>query len=235
MPLHYGFAFGGTHIYKKGSGDKEQILTEALLSNPVGTGWVGPKTGAELNDMAAPTLERLNSPVKSPSGKYDPVALSAVARHWHPRTKYVGTYDAHWQKEIFPFLPEDFDDQFHQCAPEDQQIPYPKGGEEVVLLNMMIGRERVRFKLPKLDNMQVRILRKDYSVVTQNAVVDTLYFEPEEERFSAVWRVSVPIQRRIQEFDTVAIGPIDIHWWQNKILGINGNGCAGCKSQKEQT
>ncbi|HEX8610687.1 MAG TPA: DUF2169 domain-containing protein [Telluria sp.] len=233
MPLHYGFAFGGTRTYKKGSGDKVQILTEALLSNPAGAGWVGPKTSAELNDMPAPSLEPLNSPVKSPSSKYQPAALSAVARHWHPRTQYVGTYDAHWQKEICPFLPEDFDDQYHQCAPEDQQIPYPQGGEEVVLLNMMAGRETVRFKLPKLDNMQVRILHKDYSVVTPNAVVDTLYFEPEKERFSAVWRVSVPIKRRIQEFDTVAIGPIDVQWWQNKILGIDGNGCAGCGSGTE--
>lgn len=235
MPLHYGFAFGGTRTYKKGSGDKVKILTEALASNPAGAGWVGPKTSAALNEMPAPTLEPLHSRVKSPSIKYEPAALSAVARHWHPRTQYVGTYDEHWQTEICPFLPEDFDDQYHQCAPQDQQISYPKGGEEVVLLNMMAGRETVRFKLPKLDNMQVRILRKDYSVATPTAVVDTLYFEPDQERFSAVWRVSVPIKRRIQEFDTVAIGPIDVHWWQNKVLGVDGRGCAGCGNQTEQS
>lgn len=234
MPLHYGFAFGGTRTYKKSNCDKMQIMTEAFLSNPAGAGWVGPKTSADLNNMHAPNLESLGSPVKSPTGKYQPAALSAIARHWHPRTQYAGTYDEYWKNEIFPFLPEDFDCQFHQCAPENQQIPYPKGGEEVVLLNMMQGRETVRFKLPKLDNMQIRILRKDYSVVTPKAVVDTLYFEPDQERFSAVWRVSVPIMQRIHEFDTVAIGAIDINWWQSKIMGMDGNECAGCGSQVEQ-
>jgi hypothetical protein len=228
MPLHYGLAFGGTRTYQKGSGNKAQTLTEALLTNPAGTGWGGNKTSGDLDGVAAPCLQAMGESISSPTGKYTPVALSAVARHWQPRTQYVGTYDAHWQQEICPFLPEDFDEQYHQCAPQDQQMAYPTGGEEVILRNMMAGRDYVRFKLPKLDQLQVRILRKDYTVATPTAVVDTLYFEPEKERFSAVWRVSVPIQRRIQEFSTVAIGPIDVDWWHNKIMGLDGQGCAGC-------
>lgn len=228
MPLHYGFAFGGTRTYQKGRGDTLQTLTETLAGNPVGLGWVGLKSGAALHDLPAPSLEPLGEPVRSPTGKHQPVALSAVARQWPLRKQYAGTYDAHWQQQIFPFLPEDFDEQFHQCAPQDQQIPYPKGGEEVVLLNLMAGRETVRFKLPALDQLQIRVLRKDYSVATPEAVVDTLYFEPDSERFTAVWRASVPVLRRIQEFDTVAIGPIDIQWWRNKILGVDGDGCSGC-------
>ncbi|MDQ1812406.1 DUF2169 domain-containing protein [Massilia sp. CCM 9210] len=233
MPLHYGFAFGGTRTYQKGSGDKVQTLTETLAGNPVGQGWVGPKTGAELHDLPAPSLEALSDPVRSPTGKHRPAAFSAVARQWPVRRQYAGTYDAHWQQHTFPFLPEDFDEQFHQCAPADQQIPYPKGGEEVVLLNLMAGHEIVRFKLPALDKLQIRVLRKDYSVATPVPVVDTLYFEPDSERFTAVWRASVPVLRRIQEFDTVAIGPIDLQWWSNKILGVDGNGCIGCDSRKE--
>ena len=65
-------------------------------------------------------------------------------------------------------------------------MDYPCGGEQVVLRNMMLGRADVRFALPKLDGMQVRALRNDYSSETLAAVVDTLYFEPEEQRFSAV-------------------------------------------------
>jgi hypothetical protein len=228
MPLHYGLAFGGTRTYQKGSGDKAQTLTEALLSNPAGTGWGGPKTSGDLDGVAAPSLQAMDETISSPTGKYTPIAFSAVARHCQPRSQYVGTYDAHWQQEICPFLPEDFDEQYHQCAPQDQQMAYPQGGEEVILRNMMAGRDYVRFKLPKLDQLQVRILRKDYSVATPTAVVDTLYFEPEQERFSAIWRVSLPIQRRIQEFSTIAVGPIDVDWWHNKIMGLDGEGCAGC-------
>ena len=232
MPLHFGFAFGGTRTYQKGSGDKAQTLTETLAGNPVGQGWVGPKTGAELHDLPAPNLESLGDPIRSPTGKHQPAAFSAVARQWPVRKQYAGTYDAHWQQHTFPFLPEDFDEQFHQCAPEDQQIPYPNGGEEVVLVNLMAGRETVRFKLPALDKLQIRVLRKDYSVATPEAVVDTLYFEPDSERFTAVWRASVPVRRRIQEFDTVAVGPIDLQWWRSKILGVDGEGCTGCDSEQ---
>jgi hypothetical protein len=234
MPLHYGLAFGGSRTYQKGRGDNAQTLTESLLTNPAGLGWVGPKTRSEVDGLSAHCLEALDDPVSNPRGKHKPVAFSAIARHWQPRTQYVGTYDEHWQQEICPFLPEDFDEHYHQCAPQDQQIAYPQGGEDVVLCNMMAGRETVRFKLPRLDNMQIRILRKDYTTANPIAVVDTLYFEPDQERFSAIWRASVPIQRRIQEFDTVAIGPIDLNWWQNKILGLDGEGCAGCGGNTSQ-
>jgi len=233
MPLHFGFAFGGTRSYQKGRGDTMQLLTETLDSNPVGLGWVGSKTGEQLHDLPAPSLEPLGEPVNSPTAKHQPAAFSAVARQWPARRKFAGTYDAHWQQQTFPFLPEDFDEQFNQCAPADQQIPYPKGGEEVVLLNLMAGQEIVRFKLPALDKLQIRVLRKDYSVATPEAVVDTLYFEPDSARFTAVWRASVQVIRRIQEFDTVAIGPVDLQWWNNKILGVDGNGCSGCGSRQD--
>ncbi|WP_230675146.1 hypothetical protein [Ralstonia solanacearum] len=75
--------------------------------------------------------------------------------------------------------------------------------------------------------MQFRVLRKDYSTEMPEAVVDTLYFEPDAGRFSAVWRASVPIRRRLHEFDTVAIGPIDPAWWEAKQTGQAG-GCEGC-------
>lgn len=231
MPLHFGLAFGGTRSFRKGSGNSAQILSESLLSNPEGTGWGGSKTGGDLDGVAAPNLQALDESISNPTGNYTPVALSAVARHWQPRSGYAGTYDQHWQQEICPFLPEDFDEQYHQCAPRDQQIDYPKGGEDVIFRNMMAGRDDVRFKLPKLDRMQVRILRKDYSVADLNAVVDTLYFETEKARFSAVWRVSVPIRRRIQEFSVVAVGTIDPDWWEAKRSGRGD--CVGCAGGDE--
>jgi len=40
-------------------------------------------------------------------------------------SQYSGTYDEAWQRDMAPLLPEDFDEQFFQRAPPDQQIPYP--------------------------------------------------------------------------------------------------------------
>jgi hypothetical protein len=222
--LHYGLAFGGTRSYQQGS----QALSEAFLANPNGIGWAGSKTSGDIEGQPAPCLEALDDPITSPRGKHKAAAFSAIGRHWAPRKDYAGTYDEAWRKNDFPFLPQDYNEQFNQCAPVDQQMGYPKGGEPVILSNMMLGRPDVRFVLPPFDHMQVRALRTDYSSETLQAVVDTLYFEPEEKRFSAVWRVSLPIRRRLQEFDTIAVGPINLRWWADKAAGINGSGCAGC-------
>lgn len=127
---------------------------------------------------------------------------------------------------MFPFLPDDFDEQFNQCAQKDQQMAYPVGGEQVVLHNMMAGCPDVRFKLPKLDGLKLRILRADYSTEEPMIVPDTLYFETDEQRFSVVWRASVPVRRRLQEFTTVAVGPVSAQWWRDKSLGLGS--CAGC-------
>lgn len=224
MPLHFGMAFGGTRTWEKG----DEVLSEALLSNPSGIGWFGKHSKDQIDGAPAPCLESITDAVSRPDGQYVPAAFSAVGRHWAPRKDYAGTYDEHWQREVFPFLPEDFDDRFHQCAPEDQQMAYPKGGESVILKHMVADRPDVRFFLPRLDRMNVHVLRTDYSTEKPDAVVDTLYFEPDQERFSVVWRACVPIRRRAQEFDTVAVGSIRTQWWSERKSDIDG-GCPGCK------
>lgn len=233
MPLHFGVAFGGTRTYKKGWGENAQMLFEAKLENPIGLGWFGSRADESADGYAAPHLEALDDPVRKPNGKQKPIAFSAIARHWQPRPKYAGTYDQQWQRDVFPFLPEDFDEQFNQCAPTDQQMAYPSGGEQVILRNMMIGRPDVRFKLPRIDNVTVRILRRDYSSEQLLAVPDTLYFEPDHLRFSVVWRVSTLVQRSVDEFKTLAVGPISGQLWREKAFGADG--CDGCGNSGDQT
>ena len=219
MPLHYGLAFGGAH--------EDARQPSVLLANPVGIGWPGSLSDAQLEGHPAPCLEAVGQPVQKPRGNHQPAAFSAVARHWAPRKDFAGTYDAQWQEDVFPFLPEDHDEQFNQCAPRDQQMDYPHGGEEVVFHHLMQGRPRVHFRLPPLDGMGVRVLRTDYSTEAPVAAVDTLFFEPDAGRFSAVWRASTPIRRRLQEFDVIAIGPVDPAWWAARQNGSD-SGCTGC-------
>lgn len=235
LPLHFGFAFGGARTYQSSRGGQTETLAECLLENPAGIGFAGPNTLSQIDGAPAPCLEALDEPIVSPDAKRRPVALSAIGRHWAPRKDYAGTYDETWRKNVFPFLPEDFDERFHQCAPSDQQMPYPIGGEPVVLRNMMAGCPDVRFQLPPLDTVTVRILRTDYSSETHKAMVDTLFFEPDLQRFSAVWRIATPIRRRLQEFDTIAIGPVDPAWWAAKVAGHDGGGCAGCGSPSDES
>lgn len=225
QPLHHGLALGGSREFEHNG----QRLTEAHLHNPAGSGWAGAQTQAQLDGEAAPQLEHPDEPVTKPDAPLLPCALSAIGRHWLPRKQFAGTYDEAWQRDVFPLLPLDFDEQFHQCAPLDQQMSYPQGGEAVRLIHLVPGRPDVSFKLPNLP-LPVRVLRNDYTRETPEPVVDTLFFEPEQRRFNVVWRATVPIHRRIQEFMAVAIGPVDKAWWTAKSLGLDEVGCPGCQA-----
>lgn len=225
MPLHFGMAFGGTHNRALANGE---VDAEVFDDNPVGLGWAGPRTIGHAKDQPMPCLESLERPVRSPEDTAPACALSALPVHHPSRQRHAGTYDAAWRRDVFPFLPEDFNDLFHQSAPEDQRIPYPVGGEEVALTHMQEGQPHLRFTLPPLDQLQIRVLRKDYGIEQPRAQVDTLFFETEARRMTAVWRASVPIRRRIQEFDTIAIGPVDEAWWRARSLGLEDAHCAGC-------
>lgn len=229
IPLHYGFAFGGTHPYVDRKG---QTLTDTFLDNPVGAGWSGPHTQDAALSTPLPCLEDFDDPISSSVARHRPVALSPIPRQSPQRIVYAGTYDEAWRTSQFPLPPQDFDEHFHQCAPQDQQIEHPRGGEEVELIHLLADRPALHFYLPDLRST-VRVLRTDYSVESLPAVVDTLFFETQANRFSAVWRASTPIRRRLQEFDTIAVGPVDPSWWQAKSLGIEGE-CAGCRQTAEQ-
>jgi hypothetical protein len=227
MPLHHGFAFGGTRWYEKGRGAQAERLCEAHLANPAGLGFAGKHTLDQIHGQSAPNLENPLAALGAPDSKQAPSAFSAIGRHWLPRREFAGTYDEAWQRNVFPLLPADFDERFHQCASVDQQLTFPTGAEPVRLLNMVKGQPDLKFNLPRLP-MQVSVLRKDYSSAAPIAVVDTLFFETEKSRFSAVWRASLPLKRRLQEIDSVAIGPVNPSWWQAKLAGRDGD-CIGCE------
>lgn len=225
MPLHLGMAFGGSNAYEDAAGED---AIEVYEPNPVGMGWVGSQRIAQAKGRPLPCVEAFDEPVIRPDGKVRPMALSAIAVHAPERQRYAGTYDEAWRHDVFPFLPEDFDERYHHSAPPDQRIAYPQGGEEVQLIHMLADQPHARFKLPALNALQMRVLRKDYSVEQPTVHADTLFFETEARRFSVVWRASVPIRRRIQEFNTVAVGPLDEQWWRARSLGLDESGCAGC-------
>ena len=224
MPLHLGLGFGATRSYVK----NKETNVEAFDANPIGIGWAGPHTIGNMAGQPMPCLEDFNDPIERPDGKHRPMGLNGISANVPERSQYAGTYDEAWRRDVFPFLPEDFDERFYQSAPADQRVNYPQGGEDVQLVHMRKGQPHIKFKLPPLNDLQVRILRKDYSIEQPQVHADTLFFEPDAGRFSVVWRASVSIRRRIQEFNTIAVGPIDKQWWRARSLGLDESGCEGC-------
>ena len=229
MPLHYDNAFGGCLVHKP---DDANSAVDTYLVNPVGTGWATTRTRRQLTNQRAASLEFPDDAIKNALGNHRPAALGAIGSHWQQRSQFAGTMNEHWQKNVFPFLPEDFDARFHQVAPQDQQMPYPTSGEQVVLINLMENRPRVEFQLPGIGSMPVRILRKDYSSELLQAVADTVFFEPDENRFSVVWRTKTPLRKNLREIDCIAAGKVSAEWWHNKMMGTDG--CETCGKNKEE-
>lgn len=225
LPLHYGLAHGGTRSYVDEHGN---TLYESFRANPEGRGWAGKMTRNQLHDAPAAQIEALDDPIRDPGRAHRVAGLGAIPRHWPARLQYAGTMDERWRREVFPFLPEDFDERFHQAAPEDQQIEFPRGGERVRLINLLADQPELEFRLPSLE-MPVRVLRRDFSAEHVQAHADTLFFETEERRFSVVWRTQLPVLRHISEFDLVAVGKVAPEWWRQRSLGLDEN-CVGCSA-----
>ncbi|HDH0829066.1 TPA: DUF2169 domain-containing protein [Klebsiella oxytoca] len=229
ISLHYGNAFGGEYVWQDSQGNEQRDI---FINNIVGTGYGDAKNQASFTNCRLPQVELSQDVVKSPDSLPVPGAFSVQPRNHPARLQYAGTYDEHWRNEVAPFLPEDFDERYFQCAPPDQQIDYPQGGERVMLMNMHKERPTIEFQLPHLGRIPVRILTMDYDEYELTPLADTLYFEPDEERFSIVWRTSLPLKRRIQEIHTVAIGAVGKAWWQRRATG-GGEGCGGCKDKRD--
>lgn len=199
MPLSYDRAFGGVDANHR---DTQKL--KAFLANPVGRGMHVHLDRKFVEGQPLPNTEELNKPVTRPDGDYTPMSFGPIGRAWQPRVPFAGTYDQNWLDNIFPFLPPDFDDRYYQATPLEQQIPYPRGGEPVVLVNLT-PEGRTTFQLPE-KNMLVWFLLQNGEEKGLPAVMDTIILEPDARRFMLVWRAAMPLKRNMFEVEMVVVG-----------------------------
>ncbi len=212
MPVTYDRAFGGVDDH-----DPDESRHSAYMANPVGRGYHRKLKGGLIDGTPMPNTEEAGHGVKMPNLDYRPMAFGPVGRGWSPRLGYAGTYDDHWLEHVFPFLPSDFRDAYYQAAPEDQQIPYPRGGEPVVLFNLT-PEGRTAFRLPEMD-VPVIFFRKAGDRHETSAVIDTIALAPDAGLFTMSWRASIPLRRNIFEIPQVLAGRMSRAWWRARELG----------------
>ena len=143
MPISYDNAFGGRD---ESRGDPASVKT--FLANPVGRGYSHFKE--KIDGKPLPNTEERERSVVDANGSYRPMSLGPIGRSWQPRIGHAGTYDQEWLDQRAPFWPDNFDYRYFQAAPVDQQIPYPTGGEQVVLSGLTQD-EYVTFALPSVS------------------------------------------------------------------------------------
>jgi hypothetical protein len=199
-PITYDRAFGGSDFTHPDPA-KHAVCPE----NTVGIGFNAHAEPEALDRKPLPNTEETGNPITRPIGSYRPMAFGPIGRSWQPRVGFAGTYDQNWLDNIFPFLPPDFDEQYYQAAPPDQQLPYPQGGEPVVLSNLTPEGRRV-FLLPRIG-LLVWFFMKNGEEKEARAVIDTIVIEPDQDRFMMSWRASLPLKKNMFEVVQVVVGP----------------------------
>ena len=200
MPITYDNAWGGVDKL-----DPEDKLPGSYKYNPVGTGWSRTKNQRLIPGLRLPNTQAVGEEVRSPFGDYKPMSFGPMGRGWPGRIEYGGTYDQNWIDNVFPFLPADFDERYFQMAPPDQQTDLPRGGEEVQLVNLT-PQGRMGFRLPP-TGLEMTLLKRREKAFEGMLYPDTVLLDPENWRFSLVWRISQRIHRTILDFTEAWIGP----------------------------
>ena len=236
VEIRYEYAFGGTNQWWKGwptaiEADQRFEIDIHHPMNPVGCGVIDPtwRSKGKLPFFPAPQIEAYNVPFTAAHAEraatramlpedhaksefhepsYPVVGLGAIGRWWQPRRAKAGSYNELWKQTRWPKLPEDFDFGYWNAAPEDQQIDYPKGGERVLLVNLIHPNYQpsasMWFRIPKTDLHQ-RVRLHSGPRFTQPMVIDTVIIDLEAMQLILVHRATTPAAAEVRVIE-VGIG-----------------------------
>lgn len=205
MAISYDRAYGGTDFSEA---EPDKIATYA--ENPIGIGYHPLRSQRDLVGKLLPNTSEDSGPISSVKGRYRPMAFGPVGRNFFPRYKHAGTYDQAWLDHEAPFWPADFSYAYFQCVPDDQQLPYLIGGEEVQLRNLTPDGFR-SFRVPD-RRIPITCIAHHGEDLQTEAVCDTLLLEPDLDRFSMTWRVTVPLRRNLFELKQTVVGDMPYSW-----------------------
>ncbi|MBL9106704.1 MAG: DUF2169 domain-containing protein [Myxococcales bacterium] len=197
IPLTFDRAFGGSDDTQ----GPDKVAVEPR--NLAGVGFHPHRPPAAIEGLPVPNLEHPLQLITSSRDHPPPVGFGVVGRAWLPRRNHAGTYDQVWLDRHAPFLPPDFDPQYHQCAPEDQQIPHLRG-DEVLRCVHMAARPVVQYVVPRL-RVPVRFRGVDGEILRE-ARLDTVILEPDRMRAQLVWRCSVPVGKKPSDLREIRVG-----------------------------
>jgi hypothetical protein len=211
QPISYDVAFGGVD-----AAHPDPAQHAAFMANPVGVGFHKHLRKDWVDGKPLPLTEEAGHSVSDPQGPYRPMSFGPVGRGWDPRFKFAGTYDDGWLDRHFPFLPPDFDEQYYQAAPLDQQLPldsFGGSGPTEVTLSNLTPEGVTRFAIPHLV-APIHVFPKRGPREDLTATLDTIVIEPEHRRFSLTWRAARPLRRNMHEIAQVLVGKKGREWWQ---------------------
>jgi hypothetical protein len=196
IEVRYDHAWGGLDV-----SDPAAPVEDAR--NPLGLGIA--RDPATLTHQPVPMIEDPADLITSVRTRPAPAGLGAIGRHWEPRRRFLGTYDAAWLKTRAPLLPLDHDDRANLCAsPGLTAVPPLLGGEDVALLNLTPGGGTAGFRLPRL-RVSTALHAKGREPETLLPYLDTVLIDtvrvPESTDVivELVWRAAFRPPRRMKD------------------------------------
>lgn len=192
VPLTYELAWGGFDL-------SDPAHPEGETRNYVGRG-VSRKPRSLIEKPAA-QLEYPDKPIGA--GSHVPASFGPLHRHWEPRCRFAGTYDAAWEASKMPLLPDDFDPRFHISVPYDQWSPSPLRGDEPVEIAGATPEGLWRFQLPRIHPSFVVYMggqRQDL-----RTYLDTIVIDADARRVELCWRAVFAMPRKYEMVDEVHI------------------------------
>ena len=195
MPLSWERAFGGVHR----SGD----AVAAEERNPVDCGFAGGRSAADMEGLPVPNLEDPAAPLEQIGQTPPPACLAPIAPSWLPRRLFAGTYDERWQRTRAPYLPDDFDPRFFQCAvPELAFDRYLQAGEPIQVAGVLPDGP-MAFAIP--DARLTVALTVAGSIEHPPVNLETVSIEPDDNRACFTWRAALACDRRALKVERIVV------------------------------
>lgn len=191
MPVTLNRAFGGA----------------ACPENPYGRGYFQESEPAQ--GLALPNIELPGDPIVSPADRPPVATFSVLPSGARSRMQWVGKVDSAWERERFPWLPDDTDARWFDGVPGDQaQNAYWQGDEAWSVQGMHPVQEVVSGSLPGLRPRLLVRRHGDTSPESATEAVmdlDTVWLFPNEQRVMVMYRAAVAVARE-DAADIAALG-----------------------------
>lgn len=185
--------------------DNLPLAHRACPVNPQGLGFMQSwyLSACEVTQVEAPRIIATDSPFTLRqftdclddkadwfAPEYQPAGFGVISRVWWPRLLLAGTYDEEWLETRFPDLPDDFNFNYWNCAPDDQRIPYPLPGAEFVLTGFRPEGD-IHFYLPAHEG---RLLLRAMSGhrMPLPMLLDTIEINTDTLTVALTWRFLLP-------------------------------------------
>lgn len=206
VAIRYERAWGGTcqwplTLFNEA---KPEIFAQET-HNPIGCGYADKKwlQRHPVSDLDAPQFEDIEYGAFDEQAanlqSYPVVGLGAIGRKWQPRMTLVDSWEydpAVPIKTLQKVLPANFDFAYWNCAPVDQQIDYPEGGEEIILAGLNRDGPK-RLRLPTYP-IEALLHLKVGPVLKCPFVVDTIIFDMDAQTLACVHRLTASAAEEIR-------------------------------------